>query len=258
MADAVNSMNGNNGPHFPQNEEEAEAMFIDAHNRDPELIKVKAKEAYDSMIAVAEKLEAKKIAESNIVPIKVDSASKEEPESIVVENKIVAPKAKIERAQDVSPPPGYMELPEGLFVWSPDIWGGRPLFGVPDKVVEKTDRPTQIVFILVAHAFGRNRKGAIVSLPEGSRVVLNAGVAWGPMIPVAKGPEGRPVIWAAPTTIDSETMRIRIANIGDKLHTYETADGGREYGLSILYDPDPKDPGKPRLISLETLRGVNG
>jgi hypothetical protein len=267
MAEA--SVNGVT-PHFPQNESEAEEMFIEANGRDPESIKRVAKESYDAMMAIAEKLEKKKTELSNAAVVHVGETTKvssesetSEPSKVIVqrqETKIETTKSEVkhERPSGVTPPPGYMELPEGLFVWSPDIWGGRPLFGVPDRVVEKADRPTQIVFILVAPAFGRNRQGKIVSLPEGSKVVVNAGVAWGPMIPVAKGPEGRPVIWAAPTAVDSETMKVRIANVGEKLHTYETADGGREYGLTILYDPDPKDPSKPRLISLETLRGVNG
>ena len=67
---------------------------------------------------------------------------------------------------------------------------------------------------------------------------------------------GRPVVFAVPTTIDPRTGRVRPANPGDPLHRYETGDGGYEYGMLLLYDPDPRDPSRPRLISIETLQGA--
>lgn len=235
---------------FPSSEEEATAMMIEAFNRDPEKIRKAAKDSYDKMMQIANEVEGNKPTPDNNVIIETKNS---EP---IKEIEVKQVQQVIKTPPTVIPPQGYLETPEGLYTWSPDIWGGRPLQGVPDRVIEKEGRATLIVFIVVSPCFGRNRNGRVVSLPEGARIVVHASIAWAPIIGLAKGPEGRPVIWAAPTTVDNLSGKIRIAEPGDKLHIYETGDGGKEYGLSIMYDPDPKDSTKPRLISLETLRGV--
>jgi hypothetical protein len=214
---------------------DAEKALIEHLGNDPEKIRKAAKESFDKLMSIADGLDGK---------------------NTVTETEDVKEEVKEIYHPTVFPPQGYLETPEGLYTWSPDIWGGRPLHGVPDRLIEKEGRPTLLVFIIVSPAYGRNRNGRVVSLPEGARVIVHAGIAWAPMIGLAKGPEGRPVLWAAPTTIDNITGKVRIAEPGEKLHIFETGDGGKEYGLSVMYDPDPKDPTKPRLISLETLRGV--
>jgi hypothetical protein len=145
------------------------------------------------------------------------------------------------------PPTGYLPVPEGLYQWTPADCGGRALHCVPDRVIERTGKSTLIIAILVSPAFARNRAGRVVSLPEGARVVIHAGIAWAPMIDLAKGPTGRPVLWAAPT-LDSNGRQV----------VYQTGDWGVEYGMDIEFDPDPKDPSRARLIDLETIRGTRG
>lgn len=240
---------------FPTSEAEAEQMLLASFDNDPEKIRIAAKESYEKMIKLANSIDGgntpiEPIVENTIEDVKEAKESKELKQDPIPE--------RVAKQPTIISPPGYLETPEGLYTWSPDIWGGRPLHGVPDRVIEREGRPIMIVFIIVAPAFGRNRNGRVVSLPEGARVVVYASISWAPVIPLAKGPEGRPVLWAAPTTVDDITGKIRIAEPGEKLHTYETGDAGKEYGLSIMYDPDPKDSTKPRLISLETLRGVGG
>ena len=164
------------------------------------------------------------------------------------------PAATASRGVDL--PTGYMAVPEGLYHWSPEAWGGRPLHAVPDRAIERQGQPTLLIFVLLAPAFARNRSGRIVSLPEGARVVVHASIAWAPVVPLAKGPEGRPVLFAVPTALDSIDGKVRQAAPGEELFRYATGDGGHEYGMMILYDPDPRDPTRPRLISLETLRGA--
>lgn len=255
MSTPVETTNGHMVPSgFPTSEAEAEQMLLASFDNDPERIRKAAKESYDKMMKMAASIDG------NQDPPLPDYDTTTEDKKEVVETK-ESKEVFTERAPrqpTVLPPPGYLETPEGLYTWSPDIWGGRPLHGVPDRVIEREGRATMIVFIIVSPAFGRNRNGRVVSLPEGARVVVHAGIAWAPMIGLAKGPEGRPVLWASPTTVDDITGKVRIAEPGDKLHIFETGDGGKEYGMSVMYDPDPKDPTKPRLISLETLRGVNG
>lgn len=144
------------------------------------------------------------------------------------------------------PPTGYMRLPEGIYTWTPESWGGRVLHAVPDKVIERVGYITLLVFVLLAPAYARNRAGRIVSLPQGGRVIVHAGIAWAPVIPFAKEETGgRPVICARPT-FDAQSRQI----------VYDLGDGGREYGIEITYDPDPKDPSKPRLIDLDVVRGA--
>jgi len=255
-----------NHPHFPTSEEEAEKMMLNAFDNDPEKIRKAAQKSFDKMMSLAKQLEVGKDKPDNVVVLNTSSSvvrqedvieTKKEEKTKEEKSEVVVKQIEQTIKQTVLPPPNYLETPEGLYYWSPDVWGGRPLHGVPDRVIEREGRPVLIVFIIVAPAYGRNRNGRVVSLPEGARLIVHAGVAWGPIIGLAKGPEGRPVIWAAPTTVDKLTGKIRIAEPGDKLHYFETGDGGKEYGLSIMYDPDPKDSSKPRLISLETLRGVS-
>ncbi len=248
-----------NHPSFPSSEVEAEMMMKEHFGHDPEKIRKAAKESFDKMMSIAESLENGKHSPDNTIIVKEEPVfeNKKEEKEVVVKQVEQVVKENVVKST-ILPPPNYLETPEGLYQWSPDIWGGRPLHGVPDRVIEKEGRSTLIVFIIVAPAFGRNRNGRVVSLPEGARLIVHAGVSWAPIIPLAKGPEGRPVIWAAPTTVDNLTGKIRIAEPGDKLHVFETGDGGKEYGMSILYDPDPRDSSIPRLISLETLRGVGG
>jgi hypothetical protein len=151
-----------------------------------------------------------------------------------------------QRSAPAQGPTGYMAMPEGLYVWTPQSWGGRPLHAVPDRVVEKKDRPTLMIMVLVAPCYARDRAGRVVSLPEGARVVVFAGVAWAPVIPLAKGATGRPVLWAAPVVVPETGQPL----------TYETGDGGREWALDVRYDPDPRDPSRPRLIDIETVKGA--
>jgi len=268
----TSNVNGHSVPDgFPTSEEEANTMLLMTFNNDPVKIREAAKESYEKMMKLAdgidggikdevkdEKVELENLEKHVDNVVNVNQQTKVETTVTEKVEKVVDQLTPIAKQTTVFPPPGYLETPEGLYTWSPEIWGGRPLHGVPDRVIEREGRPTMIVFIIVGPAFGRNRNGRVVSLPEGARVVVHAGIAWAPMIGLAKGPEGRPVLWAAPTTVDNVTGKVRIAEPGDKLHIFETGDGGKEYGLSIMYDPDPKNPTIPRLISLETLRGVGG
>ena len=112
--------------------------------------------------------------------------------------------------------------------------------------------------VLVEDAYGRTRSGRIISLPKGAKVIIHLNPSWSPVAPLAKGPLGRPVLFAVPMTLDTTTVppRTRIAQPGEQLFKFETGDGGYEYAVSINFDPDPKDPSRPRLIPLEVLRGA--
>jgi hypothetical protein len=140
-------------------------------------------------------------------------------------------------------------MPEGLFTWTPESWGGRNLHFVPDRVFKRDNQSPILVGILMAPAFARNRAGRVVSLPPGSRVAIHAGVAWGPMLALAEGPVGRPVLIARPTPIDPQ-------NPSGPSIIYERGDGAREWGMQVVYEPDPKDPAFPRLIDIETVKGA--
>lgn len=156
-------------------------------------------------------------------------------------------------------PSTYQPVPEGAYYWAPDIWGGRPLHFVPDRIVEREGRSTLILGVLVEPAYARTRSGRVVSLPEGAKVIVHLNASWSPIGPLAKGPIGRPVIFAVPMTLDRSVFppRVRIAQPNEPLFKFETGDGGHEYALSISFDPDPRDPTRPRLIPLETLRAAS-
>lgn len=251
----------------PTNDAEAEEILIQTFNGDSDKIEAAAKRTYEEMMKVANKLrenqssteqavlDSHKEMQQNLVVSEDQSNKNEEEKSEVIVKKLEEKIIPIPQPKN-NHPPGYLPVPEGLFFWSPEIWGGRPLHCVPKNVIEREGRVTLIVMLLVSRAFGRTRSGRIVDLPEGSNVVVHSSTHWAPIIPMCKGPEGRPVLWVSPSTMDPITNKIRPSDPGDQLLSFDTGDGGKEYGLIILYDPDPKDPTKPRLIDLETVNGV--
>lgn len=243
-----------------ENEESANEMLknqlLQQFGNDPEKIREAAKNAanqlYKQFNLVAESIDGVKVDEE----VKLDEEAKKVKEESIEEKRDTEHEIKVTQVEKTNNPTGYLDVPEGLYFWSPDIWNGKALHCIPDKVIEREGRATLLMVVLVAPACGRNREGKIVNLPEGSRCIVTVSVAWSPIVPLAKVIEGRPVIWACPTAVDKETGKIRFANQGEELHKYEVGDGGYEYGLKIMYDPDPKNPSKPRLIDLETLRGA--
>ncbi len=272
-----NIQSGANGhmsdPRFPQTQEEANEMLIEGLDRDPKRIREEGINAHLNMLRLADKLDGGNTADEFLNSVKPKTEIKEEiketkqpdikvvvgDKSSTIDNDIKVTKVEENIVVEPNiPPSSYREVPEGVFIWTPDIWGGKPLHCIPDRVVEKEGRSSMLIMVLVAPAQGRNRQGKVVKLPEGARVAIMVGISLVPVVPLAKGPEGRPVLWICPTTIDTNTNRIRIANPGDKILEFATADGGKEFGLSVMFDPDPKNPEKPRLISLETLRGATG
>jgi len=212
-----------------------------------EAAKTAAQQIFNQFNLVAESIDGKKVEEEAALEIKKEDAK--EKRDTVVESKDIV--------EQTNSPTGYLEVPEGLYFWSPDIWNGKPLHCIPDKAIEREGRATLLMVVLLAPACGRNREGKVVNLPEGAKCFVAVSMAWSPIVPLSKVIDGRPIIWVCPTTIDNETGKIRLANANDKLHKYEVGDGGYEYGLKIMYDPDPKNPSKPRLIDLETLRGAS-
>jgi hypothetical protein len=274
------SVNANGGavamPQEMPNEEQMDEIFRASMNNDPAKMREAAvalatkinmmADAIDggkSVVAVAPVSVVETAAAAPIVEVPASVAA--EVVSTVQAEVAVVPQVQVPQTtpvqaavMSVERPTGYMAVPEGLYHWTPESWGGLALHGVPDRVIEKKDHPTLLIFVLVAPAYGRNRAGRVVRLPEGARVVIHANIAWAPIVPLAKGTVGRPVLWAAPTTVDPQSGVVRDAGPGEKILKYETGDGGWEYGMSIIYDPDPRDPTKPRLIDLETLRGAQG
>jgi len=247
----------NNSIRMPASEEEADMMIAGSLGNDPAKMRLAAVEFAKKMERLASAIDGGAAAPATSAAPAVAST----PAAVVAETAAVpaeqtpaTPAPTASRGVDL--PTGYMAVPEGLYHWSPEAWGGRPLHAVPDRAIERQGQPTLLIFVLLAPAFARNRSGRIVSLPEGARVVVHASIAWAPVVPLAKGPEGRPVLFAVPTALDSIDGKVRQAAPGEELFRYATGDGGHEYGMMILYDPDPRDPTRPRLISLETLRGA--
>jgi len=228
-------------PRMPASEAEADEMVAASLGNDPARMRMAAEEFTRKMHKMADALDG-------------GVAVVEEPQTSQAYS-TPAQAAPIEQAAGTELPTGYMFVPENLFNWAPESWGGRPLHGVPDRAIERDNRPILIVFVLLSPAFARNRAGRIVSLPAGASVVIHAGTSWANIVPLTKVTEGRPVLWVVPTAMGDDG-KIRPANPGEEILRFSTGDGGYENGLVIMYDPDPKDPTKPRLISLETLHGA--
>jgi len=273
---------------MPTSEAEAEAMMLQSFNNDPNAIRAAAEKLReladrvggggdgDAMRTIGTAVspansptETEPAPMSTIVELASAAAVMPATSAVVTEVPAVAPaavppnaNANLQRGRAPGPPPieiptGYLATPEGVYLWTPESWGGVPLHCIPDRVQEREGRATTILCVLVAPAYAKSRTGKIVRLPEGGKVLVYVSQAWAPVVPLTKGPAGRPILFVVPTTIDRSGTApvVRIAQPGEVLYKFETGDGGFEYGLSISYDPDPADPRSPRLISLETLRG---
>lgn len=239
---------------MPTTEEEADAMLSAQMGNDPNAIRAYAKAVFAKLNTLADKHEPTvnhSISNPTYgTPQPVASGESSEPS-----DQLPSTSTPQQANQGVVPPMGYQLMPEGAYRWAPDIWNGKPLHFVPDHI-DVREHTILVYGILLAPSPARSRTGRIVQLPEGAKIVFSASVAWDPMIPLTKGPLGRPVMFAAPTTVDKITMKTRAAGAGDEILRFPNGDGGMEYGIIIWFDPDPRDPTKARLITLETLRGA--
>jgi len=251
----------------PESEAEADALLRAQFGNDPEKIRQASQQLFQKMQRMAEELEkaAAPVATAAPTPVQAQAPASEAspppaevPAPAPVVEAPVVPTPPVPVAHATAPaapapvqwhPPTYLPMPEGLFTWTPESWGGRPLHFVPDRVFKRDNQSPILIGILMAPAYARNRAGRVVSLPEGARVAIHAGVAWAPMLALAEGPQGRPVLIARPTPVDPRDPS------GPSI-VYERGDGAHEWGIQVAYEPDPKNPSYPRLIDIETVQGT--
>ena len=135
------------------------------------------------------------------------------------------------------PPPGYVRVPEGVYLWTPSGSGGIPLWGLlAGGRAREGSNPGRLVFKLLKPAYSFTRAGKRVVVPTGGWVMATLTDALEPFLQWTTNKEACVAMWLRP--------------IGE----IPLDGGGTLAAIDAQFEASPSDRSQPRLYPRDLLK----
>jgi hypothetical protein len=135
------------------------------------------------------------------------------------------------------PPPGYVAVPEAVYLWTAPASEGRPLWGlgVNGRKREGTNAG-RLVFKLLKPSYAFTRAGKRIVVPAGGFVMMTITDALEPFLQLVNNEQGCAAFW--------------IRALGEM----PVDGGGTVFAYDVRWEQSAENPGQPRLYPRELTK----